>query len=178
MSSQRAPDMEPKPIPNRALALKLDPQILLLFTIIEPPQALQEATTTAPKRHPKMKSLFRYPFGAQGIQNRLQKGLHLGISLKIVGNAPCTPNVLQGCPRHTQIRQEWASGCPKSLFWYFSALYFKRFGKVLNIFVHKLTTPLRINCRDPSKSAELAKRTKTSRCGGVAPSVLNNKKEI
>ena len=71
--SQRDANMEPTSTQNRAFALKLDPQILSLFTIVEPPQALKEGTKTAQKRHHKIKSLFRHPFSGNNVQNRLPK---------------------------------------------------------------------------------------------------------
>ena len=51
----------------------------------------------------------------------------------------------------------------------------QRFGLMLNVFSrYSGGISLHIHFNDPSKSPELPKRQITSRCGGVAPSVLNN----
>ena len=45
----------------------------MLFTVVQPPRALQEGTKTAPDRHQQIKSLFRHPFCRKNVQTKLQK---------------------------------------------------------------------------------------------------------
>ena len=45
-----------------AVALQQDLQIMLLFTMVEPPRALQKDTNTIQKGQREIKSLFRHPF--------------------------------------------------------------------------------------------------------------------